>query len=87
MGNNAKPRETDPIKLVLERGLNQEKRWTPILDEEGQPTGAKEKRMSTKPLGIVLGPVQTMVLAKYILQLNAVADMALADAEEETDEA
>lgn len=54
-----KPREMDPIKLVLNRGL------------AGK--------------GVVLAPVQTSVLAKYILQLNATLDMMLADEAEEDD--
>lgn len=80
-----KKREMDPIKLVMERGLNAEMRWVHIVDEDGKVVG-KERQMTPAPKGLVLAPIQTMVLAKYIMQMNAILETALAD-DPEDDEA
>ena len=74
-----KPAEQDPIKLLMARGLNVENRRQPILDEEGKATGTYEIKQAYVPKGVILRPVQTMVLAKYIQQLNQMLEMALAD--------
>ena len=68
MAKQHKARETDPVKLVLYRGMN---------ENEGK----------LAPKGVVLAPVQTMVLAKYILQMNQLLETALATEEDEEDEA
>jgi len=79
-----KPREKDPVKLVTSRGLNMEERWQPITDENGNKLG-KEKVMTVAPKGVVLAPVQTMMLASYIQQLHATLELALADDDEDDD--
>jgi hypothetical protein len=48
--------------------------------------GMHEEKGKLRPKGVVLAPVQTMVLAKYILQLNGLLNAALAE-EEDEDEA
>lgn len=62
-----KMREMNPVKLVLDRGTNMEKRWQPVRDEDGNVVG-KEKVPTLTPKGVVLGPMQTMVLAGFINQ-------------------
>jgi hypothetical protein len=88
MGRNKQPRkarkerEMDPIKLVMERGMSTAMINVPVTDEDGAVLG-KEQRLMPRPKGVVLGPVQTMVLAKYIMQLNAILETALADEDDE----
>lgn len=64
------PRETDPIKLVMERGLRQ-KTWTEEDDETGETlTFVKE----LPPQGAVLDGLQVqaiaMTLARYASQVK-----------------
>jgi len=90
-GKRQRKREMDPIKLVMERGLNQEQRPTTITDEDGNEQEAVEVKL--RPRGVVLLPMQTLVLANYINALNqriqtleGVIDMMQGEDDEESDD-
>ena len=66
MGESQKPRkamkqrEMNPIKLVMDRGLHTVTKYRENED------GDTEEYVEAKPKGLVLAPVQTMVLAGFI---------------------
>lgn len=67
-----KPRDKDPVKLVMERGSNVIIKKAPVVDDNGvqqkDEDGLPMFTMTAvpKPMGVVLAPVQTMLLAGYI---------------------
>ena len=90
---NMKPRDKDPITLVLERGLRTQEGRVPILDEDGTQQGFEMGKVA-RPVGVVLGPIQTLVLANAIVgmhrkieQLDAILAEALKDEDTDKEEA
>lgn len=62
-----KPRETDPIKLIMERGIRVET-WTEVDDESG------EEHTFTRqlaPQGVVLDGIQVNLVASFIASQQA----------------
>lgn len=80
-----KPRDTDPIKLIMARGLRQEA-WT----EEGEDGETNTFVKELPPQGVVLDGLQVqqvaLTLARFQAQINileAVIDDLTEDGEEE----
>ena len=71
-----KKREKDPVKLVLQRGLHA------VLKkgEDGQEIA------ELQPKGVVLAPVQTMILASFIQTQKQTIDLLLAEDKDDGEE-
>jgi len=81
-------REKDPLKLIMERGLHMEERWQQSreVDEDGQVTEKRERVLQMAPKGVVLAPIQTMMLASFLQQQQQTIEMLLADDDDDDED-